>query len=403
MQKTVFSKSSIERKDEYKMITRIYEENGTRMVEKEAIGEAAYQHVEAMEEFALSSPYLTENVRLIPCEKVAPGKVRFPYIEGKRLDTVIEEAVKNKQWDIVFEQILLLKEIIMNVRGKVMFQSTSQFEEIFGEHSFVQYEAATNVSIDMVAANIIMADAIYIIDYEWTFDFPIPLKFILYRSILLNGTLNVIPQEKKQELFRLVDINEAECEMFFKMEIALQEHISGVTIGNLYPSMPTKNLIVNEDELRKSSYGCGVKWIEQDRKLFAGTYHISDMPCIVIDVKELPHQKLEVMLTDTQSIVKIQSVIGKKNQKEESLRFTHNANLEWNGDYFFKTDAVLQIMTEEYDEIEVKYRVLRVAPPLDDLVGVYVDRINLQNENRELKRHWLSWFFKKVKQKVLHR
>ena len=60
-----------------------------------------------------------------------------------------------------------------------------------------RYDAAKNVSFDMVSANIVLADKIYILDYEWTFDFAVPLKFILYRSILLNGTLNVIPEEKK--------------------------------------------------------------------------------------------------------------------------------------------------------------------------------------------------------------
>ena len=36
MQKTIYSKSSIERKNEYKIITRIYEEDGVRKVEKAA-------------------------------------------------------------------------------------------------------------------------------------------------------------------------------------------------------------------------------------------------------------------------------------------------------------------------------------------------------------------------------
>lgn len=39
-------------------------------------------------------------------------------------------------------------------------------------------------NIDLVPANIlILKDRQVVIDYEWTFDFPVPADFILYRMI----------------------------------------------------------------------------------------------------------------------------------------------------------------------------------------------------------------------------
>ena len=264
---TTFAKCSVERKDDYKLITRIFEENGSKVVEKDAVGAKAVAHVNRMEALAKKNPYLPANVCLVPCEKLSDGKVRFPYIEGKRLDQVIDKAVKNKQWDNVWEAVTLLKDIITNVEGKEAFVMTEEFRTIFGQipepaiedkkkkqeealdplTMLDGLEAACGVNIDMVSANIILSDNIYILDYEWNFDFAIPLKFILYRSILLNGTLNVMPEEQKKKLMELVDISEAESELFLQMEISFQKYVTGTSLNNLYPDMPSKYTIVKEE------------------------------------------------------------------------------------------------------------------------------------------------------------
>jgi hypothetical protein len=257
MQKIIFAKCSVERKEEYRIITRILEANGKRTVEKQAVGEKARPYVERMAEFAKTNPYRTERVRLVPCEKTGDGKVSFPYVEGKRLDQVIDEAVQNKQWDEVWEHVRLLKNIIMDVRDVEPFHASEAFTGIFGEAAALEgYDSAGNVSLDMVSANIVLSDFIYVLDYEWTFDFAVPLKFILYRSILLNGTLNVIPEEQKKILMEIVGISHEESELFLQMEIAFQQFVTGVSLKNLYPQMPTKYTIVREEnycnEPRKS-------------------------------------------------------------------------------------------------------------------------------------------------------
>ncbi len=266
MQKTIFAKCSVERKDEYKIITRIFQEDEKKIVEKNAVNKKANAHVNRMAELAKSNPYLTENVCMVPCEMVEDGIVRFPYIEGQRLDKVIDEAVKRKQWDEVWKNIALLKNIIMDVKGKEAFHVTEDFRKIFGQipqsglsekgkqeetvdvlAALEGYEAAKNVSIDMVSANIILADKIYVLDYEWNFDFAVPLKFILYRSILLNGTLNVMPEEQKQQMMELVGISEAESQLFLQMEISWQRFVTGTSLTDLYPDMPSKYTIVKEE------------------------------------------------------------------------------------------------------------------------------------------------------------
>ena len=133
-----------------------------------------------MARIAKTNPYTTERVMLAPCEKIALGKVVLPYITGNRLDQQIDEHAKKHEWNAIYEDIKLLNNIIMNVEHKYPFQTCGEFEDMFGAHPQLDgYESASNVNVDMVASNIILADQIYIIDYEWDFEFLIPLKYIV--------------------------------------------------------------------------------------------------------------------------------------------------------------------------------------------------------------------------------
>lgn len=265
-QETSFAKCSVERKDEYKIITRIFEENGKKLVEKRAVNQEANAHVNRMAEFAKTNPYLTENVCFVPCEKVEDGVVQFPYIEGQRLDKVIDEAVKQGRLDDAWSEIRRLKEMIMNVSGKEQFHVTDEFKTVFGqipepevvdgekpEEPFDPlavlegYEAVKHINMDMVPANIIFADKIYILDYEWNFDFAIPLKYILFRSILFNGTLNVMPEEQRKILMEMLEISDEEWQLFLQMETSWQQFVTGTSLTDLYPDMPSKYTIVKEE------------------------------------------------------------------------------------------------------------------------------------------------------------
>lgn len=263
-QQTNFAKCSVEREDEYKIITRIFEENGKKLVEKCAVNKKSNAHVNRMAELAKTNPYLTENVCLVPCEAVADGVVRFPYIEGQRLDKVIDEAVKQGRLEDAWNEIRRLKEIIMNVSGKEVFHVNEEFRTVFGQLPQPEegdkqeepvdplavlegYEAVKHINMDMVAANIILADKIYILDYEWNFDFAIPLKYILFRSILFNGTLNVMPEEQRKTLMEIIEITDEEWQLFWQMEVSWQHFVTGTSLTDLYPDMPSKYTIVKEE------------------------------------------------------------------------------------------------------------------------------------------------------------
>lgn len=242
MQKTVYAKSSMDRKSEYRLITRIYEEDGIRKVEKIAQNGSAAAHVERMAQIASDLVYATENVRLVPCKKVAEGCVISPYIVGQRLDELIAEYTKKHQWEKVYENIKFWQKLILNVDAKHPFQACTEFEQIFGTHPELEgFEAAANLNIDMSASNIIMAEYTYIVDYEWTFNFDIPLKYIVYRSILCSENIAMLPVDVKKKVEDSLNISEKEKKIFDQMEVSFRQYIAGLSLGGLYEKMPVIN------------------------------------------------------------------------------------------------------------------------------------------------------------------
>ena len=64
------------------------------------------------------------------------------------------------------------------------FHMTEEFCRIFGSPRLPRgLKSLAVTDIDMVLANVIVENGWNLIDYEWTFEFPIPLSFVLFRII----------------------------------------------------------------------------------------------------------------------------------------------------------------------------------------------------------------------------
>lgn len=399
MSKTIYAKSSVERKDAYKIVTRIYEEDGQKKVEKKAVSKAGYLHVEKMAEFAKSNPYLTSGVKLVPCTLIGDGMVEFPYVEGDRLDKAISLAVQEANWEEVWNKTKLLKDIIYHVKGVEAFSTTSEFEEMFGCHPQLEgMPAAAGVNLDMVAANIILAEDIYVLDYEWNFDFPVPLKYILYRSVLLNGTYQSLPEDKKTKIYELTEITEEDEKLFFDMEVSFQNAISGKSLTDVYPYMASRSLPVNEELLATGTFRCDVQQEGQEGYLYVGSYHMADTP--VIDVVQ--EGTLFIHPTDCPSIIRIEEAYGTRQGNRVDITLATGEELAWNGELYYIAPPTWRVDAQDLERVVVRYKVTRAASMNDNLITLYVHNIRLMQDNSLLKKSKLAWICKKLVAK-LHR
>ena len=109
------------------------------------------------------------------------------------------------------------------------FQMTADFRDIFGEPDLpAGLPAAKNADIDLIFQNILEQDGLWhVIDYEWTFPFPIPIKYILYRAIFFYAHQNEFRKSRlfNEDTFVRFGISPRERECFDQMEASFQAAI----------------------------------------------------------------------------------------------------------------------------------------------------------------------------------
>ncbi len=227
----IFTKYSNERDMEFRIRTDIMQDpDGTRWIRKVAAVPQAWRHIQKIYERSLwlKKDLCGTGFSVNECEVCREG-VRFPYLEGRTLEERLDDLLKKKKT----EELLAETEryfAMFAQNGLKEFQVTPEFVQIFGDVRFAQKQYSRAVSdVDMIFSNAIEQEEEFVlIDYEWTFDFPIPVKFIQYRCLYYYILGNAARDELTQmNLYQRFGISEAEQVQFAAMENRFQQYILG--------------------------------------------------------------------------------------------------------------------------------------------------------------------------------
>ena len=144
----------------------------------------------------------------------------------EKLDTLLEAGKTEELEALLFSYI----EKIRRIHEKEPFEKTEDFIRVFGDVNLEQTLKGTSVSnIDLVPANILQdGDRVSVIDYEWTFFFPVPSQFLVYRMIhyymesdVKRGSL------KSLNFYEKAGITVREQEIYAEMEENFQKYMLG--------------------------------------------------------------------------------------------------------------------------------------------------------------------------------
>ena len=119
-------------------------------------------------------------------------------------------------------------EKVRRIHSGEAFYKTPEFVKVFGNVSQEGTLSCSGISnIDLVPANILIDnDRISVIDYEWTFRFPIPGNFIIYRMIHYylesDGKRRAL---KDMDFYTKAGLTEKELEIYAAMERNFQNYI----------------------------------------------------------------------------------------------------------------------------------------------------------------------------------
>lgn len=275
LEQIIYSKYSNERAKQFRIRTDITADAaGVKKVYKYALLPEGYAHIAQLGKSyeKLTEAYQTSKLIFCPCmtgrNEEGAAYARFPFLSGMALYDVIKELAAAGE-DAVIEGIL--KEYIRRIKesgGNQPFVVTEEFEKVFGVLSAAERRLLTETGrdtevsagisdVDMIFSNLLVeakAEDIItadwqVIDYEWTFDFPIPKGFLIYRGLyfayyqILCHSGWSLPR-----LLALADINEEKALVYQGMEERFQRYLAAAVlpVRNMQQAFGTRLVTLEE-------------------------------------------------------------------------------------------------------------------------------------------------------------
>lgn len=183
MKNVLFVKYNRTRRTKYQISTCIYEEKGKKYVAKKALNDKASAHIKSLKEKSEQIDNVLNDVQVI-MPIISEDSAVYDYIEGATLQDILFEEIENKE--ALLTKINEINNRIFNfsTSNLMEFESSSQFEEMFGEPKYIHGLAVKPANIDCLYDNFIEKDgALYCLDCEWVVDCLVPVEFLKYRSV----------------------------------------------------------------------------------------------------------------------------------------------------------------------------------------------------------------------------
>lgn len=221
------------RKPEYRITTEIHEDEQGKWVIKRTGNDAAKPHLQqiAANRKLLEKGYY-KKISVLDITTGEDDRLRFPFVAGKSLAESIDSFKLEK--DKFIEKIEKLLEQVLGIYDDHIcaFEPTEGFISCFGnEFPEKGIPAVCPANLDSVFSNFIETkEGLVCLDYEWVYDFPIPVDYIKYRCIRYfynereKSLFDGIPRDTVMEWF---GYDRETLDLYWNMESHFQQQIYG--------------------------------------------------------------------------------------------------------------------------------------------------------------------------------
>ena len=374
MYQVIYTKYSNERAEEFSLFTKILEnEYEKKFVVKIPETRKGRKHIENIKKFYidLMQIYEKKGICLNRCELNDRG-LKLEYLKGETYESLVDDVLIKKGKDAAIKMIHDYIDLVIVKEELSEFKMTKDFEKVFGKIDVPLNQMSLSITdIDAIMSNMICnEEKYYLIDYEWTFYFPIPVKYIIYRIIHYYIECNSIREEvKESNIYEENGLTEQEIKIFEQMERNFQLYIQGnrIPVRNMYqnisPGCFQVQEIVQEKITEKAerqlqiyfSYGEG--YSEKNSK----TYSFNDksidswfdVPVGVTDIRIDPGTKNGICLIESLSTKQDDVVIP---FSTNGHKISDNMILFDNDDPYF---AIVNY--EKIEKLHIAYKMERVS------------------------------------------
>lgn len=402
--KPIFVKYSNERKTKFQIKTIVNEDIVSRekKVIKEALFNEGNEHIQKIKgNYELLIKYnKSEKIRYIPYKKVSELAIEFPYISGVRLSDTIVNFIKSKKYTEAENALISYFQEIKKSCNIVSFQHNESHMNMFGDISEFQDEPAFEISnLDIILDNVIFTDDYYeIIDYEWVFDFSIPVGFIGYRILNSVPYFDTIPYDIKNRILEALQIKSEQISTYEKMDKKFQEFVTG---DNLKLNVLYDEMNINSTDIRliteKHSY-CNREICTLDSAnniIYESKEKVlptnSNIECFLD--KKAAHVCFN--LIDSSCIMRIDNLTATcgnglvKEIDDDNVEIQYDYKSE-NLYYFYEGPVYLLIENHDYAKIELCYSILFYDDPLiKDIINMAKERDSAAKNYNEVYNKYL--------------
>lgn len=315
-------------------------------------GEEAIEQIANLKktEEVLKRLYADSRFSINDCSKQGTG-AELAFLQGhtleEELDGLLNEGKQEQAMDKMFEVF----QEIRSCKDMAVFQKTEDFVKVFGDAKLPEGLMAVPAGdIDMIMPNILAGEdgRWTIIDYEWSFHFPIPVNFIIYRAIHYYADTTAKRRTLDAKLlYEKAQITEREQLAYEKMEEAFQRYVldGHKPLRQLYretgrPAYHISSVLHVVDDLERRRalqlyFDRGSGFSEADTvfyrsKALDGTYHL-DIP-VDADV-----QKLRIDPGSQACTIELER-LSFQNSSQKVMDFISNGHKMGENMYLFDTE-----------------------------------------------------------------
>ena len=222
-----FIKYSNQRRDSLNIRTEI--RPGQNAVKKIALSKCGSGHIQKLKKYEEWARRQYEGTLLtLPKGTVSKYIYCYPFLDGSSLMEELDKALAVSE--SAFQELLCLwQDTVRKAHDISYFSKTREFVSIFGDAQIPpQLRSGSINNVDMVFDNIILQNGKWmVIDTEWTYYFPIPVDYIIYRAFFYYIRKRDTDENLAALCWSLLGIEQKKKKTFRQMELHFQAYILG--------------------------------------------------------------------------------------------------------------------------------------------------------------------------------
>lgn len=216
-----FIKTGSNRKDEFKINTIIWSDG---KVSKTPITPKANSHIKRMFETSKQS---MGKVRCLNAE-IKGDSLYYDFINEKSYEYNVIDAIVNNDKDRFFKLVEDAYDAMFYNSFETTEYASEEFLKVFKTPSDIKFHCHEKSILDMIYSNMFkINDEFIVIDYEWSFDFPVPLEYLFYRVLNYHLYSNRIIREftSFEEVFNHFNLDSGNIALFQEWECNFLRYI----------------------------------------------------------------------------------------------------------------------------------------------------------------------------------